>query len=131
MVQALLTYSDLAQRLQISASEARVLANDLRLPRYVLPEGRTVVLCDLVELRGNMMLLEREPARHGKARQSRKGGASTDCLGHSHRGMRRYTKAKLIHSSPYGRLRAAQPVRYGANRFALLQHLSEDRLVAV
>ena len=60
MVQELLTYDDLTDRLQISTSAAKAIAKGLRLPRYGLPDGRTVVLCDLGQLRVNAELSARE-----------------------------------------------------------------------
>ena len=55
MGQDLLTYVDLADRLQISTSAAKVIAKGL--PRYCLPDGRTLVLCDLGQLRANVEFL--------------------------------------------------------------------------
>ena len=52
MAQELLSYADLAQRLNLSTTAAKVIAIGLRLPRYAAPDGRTVVLCNVAELRG-------------------------------------------------------------------------------
>jgi hypothetical protein len=51
MAQELLTYAELAHRLNISTSAAKMIAKGLRLPRYAAPDGRSVVLCDVAQLR--------------------------------------------------------------------------------
>ena len=79
MVQELLTYVDLADRLQISTSAAKVIAKGLRLPRYGLPDGRTLVLCDLAQLRANVELSEPEPTWRNNRCRNR--GANRPLLG--------------------------------------------------
>jgi hypothetical protein len=66
MGQELLTYVDLADRLQISTSAAKVIAKGL--PRYCLPDGRTLVLCDLAQLRANEELLPEPTWGNNKGR---------------------------------------------------------------
>lgn len=68
MAQELLTYAELAQRLNISAAAAKVIAKGLQLPRYAAPDGRTVVLCDVAQLRG------RQDAERSEVEPTRRAG---------------------------------------------------------
>lgn len=53
MAEELLTYDGLARELDITIAAARALAKGLNLDRYTAPDGKTLVLVDVAQLRGD------------------------------------------------------------------------------
>jgi hypothetical protein len=108
MAQELLSYAELAQRLNLSTAAAEVIARGLRLPRYAAPNGRTVVLCNVAELRGSQDegRLEAGPVRRGKQYRGACGdpGARQTALPSRQRPLRPPHPREKIIASLYDRL---------------------------
>jgi hypothetical protein len=108
MAQELLTYLELAQRLNVSMAAAKGIVEGLQMPRYAAPDGKVVVFCDVSELRGTKTAnsADVEPGR--RARRTR-------------------DKGRYVHSSlpAYADPLRLRPARTDASRIAMVASLHE------